>query len=91
METETKIKGYITDVLANQLMDNYACAYLSVFDCVSQDENGIICSEEDANKAMEFAKQTFVKFISELGEMSGKDIDVVVANDPEEAEGTVME
>lgn len=72
-------------------MDNYACAYLSVFDCVSQDENGIICSEEDANKAMEFAKQTFVKFISELGEMSGKDIDVVVANDPEEAEGTVVE
>lgn len=32
---ENTNKAYITDVLANQLMDNYACAYLSVFDCVS--------------------------------------------------------
>lgn len=71
MKTEAKIKGYIADVI---LMDDYVCAYLSVFDGVPQNKNAIICSEEDANKAMEFAKQAFAKFISELGEMRGKDI-----------------
>lgn len=89
---ENTNKAYITDVLANQLMDNYACAYLSVFDCVSQDENGIICSEEDATKAMEFARESFVKFTADLSEMCEKDIEVVkVTEDTEEAEGTVVE
>lgn len=59
-------KRFITDVLANAIMDNYACLYLSVNNCVSENPDGIFCSEEDAQLAMEFARTKFNQLMGEV-------------------------
>lgn len=93
MEENTN-KKFITDVLANQMMDNFACAYLSVFDCVNVDPetNEYTCSQEDATKAMDYAREQFILFTDGLAKYCGCDIDVVsTAQSEETANAEVVE
>lgn len=77
-------KQYITDVLANQMMDNYACVYLSINNCVSQDDEGnILCSQEDAEKATDFARECFNDYMDKMKERFGCDIEVINIIQPE--------
>lgn len=77
-------KQYITDVLANQMMDNYACMYLSINNCVSQDDEGnILCSQEDAEKATDFARECFNDYMDKMKERFGCDIEVINTIQPE--------
>lgn len=82
-------KQYITDVLANQMMDNYACVYLSINNCVSQDDDGnIICSQEDAEKATDFARECFNDYMDKMKERFGCEIEVINTQPEEEVEET---
>lgn len=85
-------KSYITDVLANQMMDNYACVYLSINNCVSQDEEGnIICSQEDAEQATTFARECFNTYMDSMKERFNREIEVLTTTTIQPEEEVVEE
>lgn len=62
----------ITDVLACQLMDDLACAYISFADCVICDEHGEpAITEENLKAAEEWARETFHEVFTSLSEKFG--------------------